>query len=123
MSAFKGGFMKKIMYYICIVTVSIFFALIMNSGDYFKKSMSADFTTLSQALNAADWNKAEDSMMELRNSWEETVPRIQFSVEKDEINAIDVNISRMEAYIHLREKNAAYVELNEALEHWNNLNK
>ncbi len=123
MVTFKGGFMKKIIYYICIVTVLIFFALVMNSGSYFKKSMSDDFNALNRDLNSADWDKAENSFKELSDSWKDLVPRIQFSVEKDEINAINVNISRMDAYIQLRDKNEAMAELSEAVEHWNNVNK
>ncbi len=115
--------MKKIIYYICIVTVLIFFALLMNSGSYFKKPMADNFDTLNKDLKSENWDKAENTFKELSYSWQETIPRIQFSVEKDEINAINVNISRMEAYIHSRDKNEALAELSEAVEHWNNINK
>ena len=50
------------------------------------------------------------------------MPRIQYSVEKDEINAINLNLARIKAYIALREGDEAYVELIEAMEHWENLN-
>jgi hypothetical protein len=50
-------------------------------------------------------------------------PRIQFAVEKDELMAININLSRLKAFIMTKDKNAALAELYEMWEHWNNLNQ
>ncbi|KUG05055.1 hypothetical protein ASZ90_017544 [hydrocarbon metagenome] len=114
--------MKKFAYYFSVTSILILFIFLMNSGNFFAKSMSDNFMSLRQDLQAEDWEQAEKSYQSLNLAWQKVAPRIQFSVEKGEINAIDVNLSKIGAYITLREKSGAYVELNEAIEHWNNLN-
>lgn len=114
--------MKKFTYYLLVFSILIVFIGLMNSGPFFAKPMSDNFRNLKQDLQAENWEQAEKNYQKLLLSWQQVVPLIQFSVEKSEINAIDVNMSRIGSYINLHEKSGAYVELNEAMEHWNNLN-
>ncbi len=114
--------MKKLLYYFLVAGILIIFICLMNSGNFFARSMSDSFMTLRQDLQVEDWEQSAKSYHSLNLAWQKVVPRIQFSVEKGEINAINVNMSRIGAYITLRDKNGASVELNEAMEHWHNLN-
>ena len=45
------------------------------------------------------------------------------SVEKNEINAIDVNLARLKSCVTSRDNTQALLELNEAREHWHDLNR
>ncbi|MGI6422195.1 MAG: DUF4363 family protein [Syntrophomonadaceae bacterium] len=114
--------MKKWAYYLIVSLVLIAFALLMNSGNYWARPMSKPFSDLEHSLQREDWEQAEKNCRYLMLSWRQVVPRIQYSVEKDEINAINLNLARIKAYIALREGDEAYVELIEAMEHWENLN-
>lgn len=117
-----GHLMKKLAYYLIVSALLISFALVMNSGSFWARPMSEPFSSLKQSLESEDWKEAEKNCQKLMLSWQQVRPRIQFSVEKEEMNAINVNLVRVKAYIGLRQKDQAYVELTEAMEHWANLN-
>lgn len=114
--------------YLFAVLILIFFVLIMNSGDYLKASRTErdDFPVYHNSLvndvQNLEWQKAEDDFNRMIKAWEIIAARIQFSVEKDEITAINVNHSRLQSYISEREKTEALVELAEMWEHWTHLN-
>lgn len=114
--------MKKPAYYLIVVMALLFFVAVMNSGSFLARGLSDDFRDMRHSLQSEEWKQAEINCQDLMLAWRNTVARIQFSVEKDEINAINVNLARMKAHIELRQNNEAYVELLEAMEHWENLN-
>jgi len=121
--------MRKIAYYLCVTFLLTFCVLIMNGGDYLKKQHSQTddvvlhFDRLGSNLKSEDWDKAAADYQNLKTAWQQITPRIQYSVEKDEMNAINVNLARIGAYIDLQEDDDAFAELSEAREHWNNLNR
>lgn len=120
--------MHKALYYSAIVLILTIFIFIMNAGDYMKspRGQSDDVAEyidlLREDIINEEWSEAEENSKKLHIAWKKVVPRIQFSVEKDEINAINVNLSRLTAYVAAREDEEALAELYEAREHWNNLN-
>lgn len=69
------------------------------------------------------WSEAKDKTEQLSSSWHKVVKRVQFSAEKDEINGFDMNIARLRGAIMAKDKSNAFLELNEAYEHWENLGK
>jgi hypothetical protein len=121
--------MKKIKYYSCVVLLFAFFIFIMNGGDLFKKPMGTRdnfilyMDQLEDNISVYEWKQAESNYANLNQAWKMIAPRIQFSVEKDEINAINVNLARLKSGIATRDKNPALRELSEAREHWHNLNR
>ncbi|MDD4548785.1 MAG: DUF4363 family protein [Syntrophomonadaceae bacterium] len=121
--------MGKISYYSAIILILVFFIVVMNAGDYSKKPRSESddvvlyMEQLQQNILLEQWEEAEVNNKKLHKAWQKIIPRIQFSVEKDEINAISVNFSRLSAYITSRENEDALAELYESREHWDNLNK
>ncbi len=121
--------MKSLKYYAFVVLLFTVFIFIMNGGDLFKKPLSSgdDFmlymNQLEYNISVDEWQNASVNYAKLHRAWKKIVPRIQFSVEKDEINAIDVNLARLKSCISSQNKTLALLELNEAREHWHNLNR
>lgn len=121
--------MNKIIYYAIVVFIMVSFVGIMNSGNYLKKSFTATddvpgyIDMLRDNLNTREWDKAETNYTALEKAWEEVVPRIQFSVEKDEMKDIYVNLARLEVYVDNQDSALAMSELNEIKQHWNHLNQ
>ena len=111
-----------------IVTLA-FFICIMLSGSFLKKSLGKDdnipesIQLILQDVESENWESASDKTDDLLNSWEKIVKRIQFSSERDEINSFDASTARLRGAIAAKDKSAAFMELNEAYEHWDGLGK
>ena len=120
--------MSKAIYYAITVIILISFAFLMNSGDYLRKpftnqdDVAACINNLEKNIMEENWEEANQNYTDLKKAWEKIVVRIQFSVEKDEINFIDVNLARLGGYLKTKGKKEALAELYEMEEHWNNLN-
>jgi hypothetical protein len=121
--------MKRLKYYAFVVLLFAVFILIMNGGDLFKKPLGSGdnfmlyMNRLEDNISTNEWQTASVNYNNLHQAWKKIVPRIQYSVEKDEINAIDVNLARLKICITSRDKTLALIELNEAREHWHDLNR
>lgn len=120
--------MKRILPYLVPIALLIFFILVMNGGDYLKKPRGThdDFNLyMSQMITNVEnsqWQQAGHDYKKLGAAWKKIIPRIQFSVEKDEITAINVNFARLEVYLSAKDKEQALAELKEARLHWTHLN-
>lgn len=121
--------MRKVLYYLCVAAVLGIFVCIMNGGNYLKSPRS-DTDDVNLYLDRLDhdvvnenWDSAAINSEKLRRAWKIISPRIQFSVEKSEIDAINVNLARIQAYVKLKDQVGSYAELKEANEHWNDLNQ
>ncbi len=121
--------MKRLKYYIFVILVFAVFLFIMNGGDLLKKPLVSgdDFmlymNQLEDNISTNEWQTASINYEKLHRAWKKIVPRIQYSVEKDEINAIDVNFARLKICISNQDKTLALLELNEAREHWHELSR
>lgn len=120
--------MKKIGAIILPIFLLIGFVLIMNGGDYLKKPRTSEdnfvlyANLLKEDLKQLNQEASAKNLEKLSTAWKKIIPRIQYSVEKDEINAINVNIARLQGYISIQNYNLAIIELYEIEEHWHNLN-
>ncbi len=104
------------------------FILIMNSSFLFQEPdgyhVPSHIQTIEQSVLLGDWNAAESELSEMGSVIKEKIfPFIQFSVEKDELIQIDLNISRVKGCIKARNTGLAVVYLQEIESHWNNLNR
>ncbi|HZK44478.1 MAG TPA: DUF4363 family protein [Syntrophomonadaceae bacterium] len=121
--------MQKVSYYLIATIVLFSFAFFMNSADYLRKptneqnNLALHVKNLDQNILEENWDEAEHNYIQLKKAWDEIVKKIQFSVEKDEINYININIARLNAYIKVEDDDGALAELYELEEHWNNLNR
>jgi len=120
---------KKIAVYLGTTVILIMFILFMNSGDYLKQPENSSdnfmlhIKSLEDDIKNEQWESAGDNAEKLTCAWKKVVTWIQFSVEKNEINAIDINLARLNAYVSARDKSNALAELWESLEHWQNINR
>lgn len=121
--------MQKIWLYTIPLVILAGFVVIMNSGDYLKKPMSTQDNFIcylqetEQAIMREDWTGALDHSHNLNTAWEQVSRRIQFSVEKDQIQAINVNLSRLHAFLIARDRSQALGTTAEIREHWERLNE
>lgn len=121
--------MKKfISYAIPIVTLAVFIFLMLG-GNYLKKphNPSEDvmaFVEISiDHAKAEKWDILKQDIINIDNAWKKIVPRIQFTVERDEIYNISLNIARLRGSIDSEDKSNTLIELNEIIENWNELTR
>lgn len=111
-----------------IVTL-VFFVMVMLSGDLLKQPLGGDdnipqsIETLVQDVNHENWEAAKQDTDNLNRVWDKVVNRVQFSSERDEINAFSSNIARLRGAIQAKDKSIGLTELSEAYEHWKELGK
>lgn len=109
-----------------ILLLGIFIS-IMLSGQLLKKPIGKDddiplaIQSLIDIIEDDQWQQAPDKVEELHQIWRKIVARVQFSSERDEINAFSMNIARIRGAVRVQDKNSAIIELNEAYEHWKEL--
>ncbi|MGH4122884.1 MAG: DUF4363 family protein [Clostridium sp.] len=121
--------MKKfISYSIPIVTLAIF-VLLMLGSNYFKKphNSSEDVVALVELsiehAKVEKWDMLQQDIASIDFAWKKIIPRIQFSVERDEIYNISLNIARLHGSITAEDKPSTLIELNEIVENWEELTR
>lgn len=120
--------MLKIAYYTVVVLIMALCLAVMNGGHYLSKAhgdldnVPRHVSQVKSALEGEDWDEANQHYQALKTAWQKIKPRIQFSVEKDEMNAIDFSLARLGAYIRWEDQTEAWVELSEIESHWKDLN-
>ncbi len=121
--------MFRAAYYAVVVVILAVSLVIMNGGDYFKQArgnsddVELHLSLAKTAVEEKQWGEATQRCQALTMAWKKIKPRIQYSVEKDEMNAIDVGLTRLYSYIRWQEQTEAWVELMEIESHWHNLEK
>jgi hypothetical protein len=121
--------MKKfISFAIPVVTLAVF-VLLMLGGNYFKKPRNPSedlvaFVALSiEHAKSENWDMLNQDIASIDAAWKKIIPRIQFSVERDELYNISLNIARLRGSIDSEDKTSTLIELNEILEDWNELTR
>jgi len=105
------------------------FIAIMLSGYYLKQPFGEDDNVLHQIalvkeqVKNEDWKSAQRELNNLEIAWRKVTPRIQFSMERNEINQLDVSLARAGAAITAKDQAGALMELEEAARHWHNLGR
>lgn len=111
-----------------ICTIALFI-LIMLSDKFLKKPFSNDdnipFSIESVKVEIVNnnWEEAKKKTDLLSNAWDKVAKRVQFSAEKNEINGFYKSIARLRGAISAKDKTNAFIELNEAYEHWDNMGR
>jgi hypothetical protein len=121
--------MKKfISYAIPIVTLAAF-VLLMLGGNYLKKPLSPSEDVVAfveqsiEHVKVEKWDMLHQDIANIDNAWKKIIPRIQFSVERDEIYNISLNIARLKGSIQSDDKTSTLIELNEIIENWDELTR
>jgi hypothetical protein len=121
--------MKKLISFTIPIIALIAFVLLMLGGNYLKKphNPSEDviaFVELSiEHAKAEKWDMLHEDIVSIDTAWKKIIPRIQFSVERDEIYNINLNISRLKGSADSEDKSSALIELNEIIENWAELTR
>lgn len=121
--------MKKVRMYIIPIMILLLFVGIMNSGGILKQPFSKTDDVLSyiEALKKdvvdENWKQAEIDIARVKSAWRIVEKRVQFSVERNDINEIDINIARIEGALLAKDKTSAFIELSQITRHWNELEK
>ncbi|SHH95564.1 DUF4363 family protein [Clostridium grantii] len=116
--------MKKIKRFILPLLIMSLFVLLMNSGVLLKNSFNSEDNVslsvekLEKELSIENWTEANDALKVLDLAWKNVQKRVQFSVEKDQMKRIEVNLLRLEGCIKAKDKSSALIELNEMKGHW-----
>lgn len=64
---------------------------------------------------------AQRDLEDMEKTWRKVIPRIQFSMESDEINNLGISVARARAAITAKDQAGALKELEDAASHWHNL--
>ncbi|MCB2293445.1 DUF4363 family protein [Clostridium algoriphilum] len=119
--------MKKFISYIIPIVTLTAFILIMLGGNYLKKPHNSSedvfaFVNISmQDAKVENWDKLQTDLTNIDSAWKKIIPRIQYSVETDEILDINLNLARLKGSIDSKDKSSTLIELNEIVENWNDL--
>ena len=125
----KIKFMKKFISYAIPVATLAIFVLIMLGGNYFKKPHNSSedvlgFTQTSiEHAKAEKWDMLSQDIINIDTAWKKIIPRIQFSVERDEIYKISLNLARLKGSVVSEDKANTLMELHEIIENWHELSR
>lgn len=125
--------MKKavysILYYGVPVVILAVFVAGMNSAPYLKRSFGAhdDVPGLMAAVEAhvaaGRWDQARTDVERLIAAWETVTERIQFIVGRDKLTRISANLARLRGAVRAEDRAGALMELGEAREQWDSLER
>jgi hypothetical protein len=119
--------MRKFLVIAIPVVALVLFILVMLSGDFLKESFGSDdnipksLEIVTQDIANENWEAAKVHTENLSTAWNKVIQRVQYSSERDEINAFSMNLARLRGAILAQDKNNGLTELSEAYEHWNEL--
>lgn len=105
------------------------FILIMLSGDFLKRPLGKEdnipeaIETVIANIKDEKWEEAASNTERLSEVWKKVVRRVQFSSERDEINAFSMNMARLRGALMVKDKAEALADLQEAYEHWRELGR
>jgi len=121
--------MKKfITFAIPIVTLTAFI-LLMLGGNYLKRPLNSSENVLAYTKISIEhakverWDLLKQDVVNIDYAWKKIIPRIQFSVERDELYNISLNVARLKGAITSEDKASTLIELNEIIENWDELTR
>jgi hypothetical protein len=121
--------MRKFLVIAIPIVTLVLFILVMESDIFLKRplgkndSIPNSIDAIVHDIQKDNWDKANKDTDNLSEVWKKIVKRVQFSSERDEINAFSINLARLRGSILAKDKSGAFSELYEAYEHWEDLGK
>lgn len=119
--------MKKFLRYSIPIVSLIIFVAIMTTGGLLKKpfhnndNFRSTLSMVRKDVKKADWKNAKKNVKKLNIAWHIVEKRIQFSVERNDMNSLDLSLARLNGAISIKDSSSAYIELSEMAELWKNL--
>ena len=111
------------------IATIVAFVMIMQSTRFLKKSFGENdgvaeiFDELFDEIDNENWEDISKGVEDLEVAWGIVVSRLQFSVERDEINNISNNIARLKGAVQAKDKVNVLMELYQAHNNWKNLDR
>ncbi|KAJ50113.1 putative Mrr-cat superfamily restriction endonuclease [Clostridium tetanomorphum] len=121
--------MRKFLVISIPIVTLVFFIVVMLSGNYLKRPLGKDDNVpesigiVMENVNKEEWKEAYKNTEQLYDAWNKVIKRVQFSSERDEINALSASIARIKGAVSAQDKASALIELNAAYEHYNGLGR
>lgn len=121
--------MKKALALTLTCAVLVIFIVIMNSGGMMKKSFSnlddvEDLITeLDDDIIKGNWAKGLEDIDKLKLAWNKVEKRVQFSVERVDLEGISLSIARLKGSIRSENQDESFIGLEELKSYWYHLEK
>ncbi len=110
---------------ILILALSVF---VMNSNFLFKTPggyrAEDHIDAMKRSVHNGDWETVSAEISEMESIVKNRIfPYVQFSVERDDLNMLDMNIYRIRGTVDARDKGLALLYLEELRNEWHNLGR
>lgn len=115
--------------YIMVVFALVVFIAIMTTGGVLKRPFSEKdnvksyIESVKRDVESENWTEAKEDLIKLKTAWKAVGNRVQFSVERNEMIAIDRTIARLNGSLEAEDKVSALIELSELSLNWDDLQK
>jgi len=119
----------SILYYGVPVVILAVFVAALNSVPYLKRPIGPhdDVPGLMAAVEAhvvaGRWDQARADVERLITAWDMVARRIQFTAGRDKLTRISANLARLRGAVMAEDRTGALVELGEAREQWDSLER
>ncbi|MFC5733237.1 MULTISPECIES: DUF4363 family protein [Bacillaceae] len=116
-----------ILYKLIPVVILLFFIAIMQSGIILKQPFSKEedilfyIEAIESNIVSEQWDIASAELKNLEEAYSKVQKRIQYSVERDELDSFTTCIKKTEGYIQAHGQGGALAELSEARNLWEGL--
>ncbi|MDQ0268324.1 DUF4363 family protein [Cytobacillus purgationiresistens] len=118
-----------LLYKVVPLLILAIFIMTMKSGDFLKKSFTDEDDVMqyvelvNQSIDDGDWATADKNIKDTKDAFLIVQKRIQFSVEKSELNRMGAAIYRAIGYVDEQDAAGAKAELQEIRFTWDGLGK
>lgn len=119
--------LQRILLYSGVVMLFILMLLVMNIRFLIQGPIGSDITVpslfdkLHRQVNAEDWNQAQNTHEQLRNTWSGFLTQAQISLEKSEVAAFEEQLIRLQTALEFTDKPKAIEEIRLMSRNWRTL--
>lgn len=117
------------MRYVLPILAIMAFAVILNGGHLFKQPKGGEddvshyLTLVREDLQNGDWSQAAQNAEKLTNAWLKVLPRVQYSVDRDDVTNLSRVLHRLEGSLADEDRSGAMADLREAEFLWEDLGR
>lgn len=121
--------MKKAITLVITGAILLLFIFIMNSGGIMKKSFSNSddvikiLKELEKDIEESNWVKGLEDLEKLQSAWKIVERRVQFSVERNDLEGIGLSIARLKGSIRGKNQYESLIGWEELNAYWHHLEK
>lgn len=118
-----------ILYKVLPLLILAIFIFTMKSGDFLKQPLVdgddviGTLALVEQSIHEGDWQAAKEQIQQAREGFITVQRRVQFSVEKNELNEIGSSLNRAIGFIDVHDEGGARAEIEEIKFAWEGLGK